>query len=491
MKLFQRRVVRRTTVICVWLVCLLVGLYLPYQKITLGVVWLGLVPALILGSVRFRKLRVVLICGAILIIGLWRGSVMVRELQKYQPLYFQEIQFTGSVADDPGFNADRNQFEFSVNQVTVKNEKLPGKVVVGVRKEPALRRGDDVLVLGKLKPSLGTSRQGSMSMAEVSVIKKNESLVEDFRQKFFSSVMNALPEPAGSLGLGYLVGLRANIPKDLSEQLQIIGLTHIIAVSGYNLTVIVQAVRRVFEKRSAYQSVMFSALLIGGFIVITGGSAPIIRAAVVSGFSLLAWYYGRTIRPALLLLLSGALTALVNPLYIWGDPGWYLSFLAFAGVLILAPLISRLFFSKSIQESTVPQLLLESICAQLCTIPYTLFLFGGVSLVAPIANLLVLPLIPIIMLLVFITGLIGMILPQIASILGVFPSALLSLQLWCIEKLSSVPHAHTEVKISLAVMMGMFALLVLAMLLLARTYRKREVEEALKIQDDSPPVIPA
>ena len=51
----------------------------------------------------------------------------------------------------------------------------------------------------------------------------------------------------------------------------------------------------------------------------------------MSGLGLLAWYFGRVIRPSVLLLVSGAATGLVNPLYVWGDPGWYLSFLAFAG----------------------------------------------------------------------------------------------------------------------------------------------------------------
>lgn len=484
MKLFLKREIRQTTIISCWLVCLLIGLYVPYQKIFIRTFWLTLVPLLILAAIKFKKLRTVLVCVAMALVGMWRSSVVFSELQKYEPLYFNNIRFTASVADDPGFNGDRNQFEFAANQIKLTGKSLPGKVVVGVRKDPELRRGDAVVVSGKIKPSVGTSRQGSMSMAEVKVVHKNESLVEDIRQNFLSSIQSSLPEPADSLGLGYLVGLRVNIPKSLSEQLQIVGLTHIIAVSGYNLTVIVQAVRRIFEKRSAYQSVAFSVLLTAGFIVITGGSAPIVRAAVVCGFSLVAWYYGRTIRPVLLLLFSGALTALINPLYIWGDPGWYLSFLAFGGVLILAPLISKLFFHKSIQESTIPQLLLESICAQLCTIPYTLFLFGGVSIIAPIANLLILPLIPIIMLLVFIVGLVGMILPQLAATISVFPAALLSLQLWCIEKLSTMPNAHSNISISLTSMISLFLMLIITTLVLTRLYRRRVIEESLKMQND-------
>lgn len=484
MGLFQRRIIRRTTLISIWLICLMVGLFLPYAGVSLSAYWLVVVPLLIALSVIFKKLKMILISVSLLVIGICRGTIMFIELTQYEPLYFQNLQFTARVADDPGYNANRNQFEFATDSIVNSNQKLPGKVVVGVREAVVVRRGDVVLVSGKLLPSKGTSRQGSVSMAQVLVIKRNQSFIEDLRQKFFNSVLSVLPEPAGSLGLGYLVGLRANIPKDLSEQLQLVGLTHIIAVSGYNLTVIVQAVRRIFEKRSAYQSVAFSVLLIAGFIVITGGSAPIVRAAVVCGFGLVSWYYGRTVRPILLLLLSGALTALANPLYIWGDPGWYLSFLAFAGVLILAPLISTLFLSKKIQDNVISQLLLESTCAQLCTVPYTLFLFGGVSVVAPFANLLVLPLIPIIMVLVFIVGIVGVVFSGVAILLGVFPASLLSLQIKSIEVLSLVPYAHSEMSITGTVMVSMFLVLCCMTLLLARANRNRQIKAALNLQND-------
>lgn len=286
-------------------------------------------------------------------------------------------------------------------------------------------------------------------------------------------MQTVLPKPHADLGLGYLVGLRANIPKDLSEQLRLVGLTHIIAVSGYNLTVIVQSMRKVLAKRSAYQAVFFTSLLLIGFLLVAGGSAPITRAAVVCGFSLLAWYYGRDVKPHILLLLSGGLTAFFNPLYVWGDPGWYLSFLAFAGVLILAPLITSYFY-KAGQPGTIMQILIETLCAQAATIPYTLYLFGSVSIIAPLANVLALPVIPVIMLLVFVTGIIGMFLPGVGAIVGMVPTALLTLQIWIIEKLSQVSFASTEVSISLINMLTLFLFLVVLVLVLSKIVTKRE-----------------
>lgn len=415
----------------------------------------------------------VLVAG--LLLGIWRGSIAVDQLQRYQPLYGGEVAVSGVVADDPGYNAERRQTEFHANGLIINNQTLPGRVLVSSYEKTSVARGDQVRATGVLKPSKGTSRQGVVGSAKVAVLVQNKSWLEDVRQRFFAAVRQALPEPHASLGLGYLVGLRADIPKELEDQLATVGLTHIIAVSGYNLTIIVQAVRRLFGKRSAYQSVVFSGLLLAGFLLVTGGSAPIIRASVVCSFSLLGWYYGRTLKPVLLLLLSGAITAFASPLYIWGDPGWYLSFLAFGGVLILAPLIVRRYFKKA--PGTTAQILIETLCAQACTIPYTLYLFGGVSVIAPLANVLVLPLIPLLMLAVFIIGLLGAVLPSVAVYAGFIPSSLLTLQLWIVEKLSSVPGAHAEVTISATLMILLFVALVLFTAMLHQHAARNQKQE--------------
>jgi competence protein ComEC len=345
---------------------------------------------------------------------------------------------------------------------------------VFTREEAAFSRGDSVVVSGKLKPTKGTTKQGIVIFSEITAHSNAQSYLESLRTRFFDSVRRALPEPHSSLGLGYLVGLRADIPKELSEQLSTTGLTHIIAVSGYNLTIIVQLVRRLLGKRSAYQSVVCAGLLLAGFLLVSGGSAPIIRASVVCGFSLVAWYYGRVFNPLVLLLLSGGITAFANPLYIWGDPGWYLSFLAFAGVLILAPLVVAHIY-KNKTPNTIIHIFVETLCAQIATVPYSLYLFGGVSLIAPLANVLVLPFIPFIMFAVFITGITGMVLPVIAAYIGLIPSSLIALQTWIVQVLSTVSWAHRTVLITKTVMVALFITIVLLMLTLRRATRSDKV----------------
>ena len=87
MKLFQKREVRRTTVISVGLASLLLGLFSAYHDMAVSALWLAVTPMLGLGVYKFPKLRVVLVIFLGLLIGLWRGSVVYKDLADYQILY--------------------------------------------------------------------------------------------------------------------------------------------------------------------------------------------------------------------------------------------------------------------------------------------------------------------------------------------------------------------------------------------------------------------
>lgn len=469
MKLGARRGIRRTTALSMACGAVLMGIALPYYGlvIPLPLMWSG---GCFLFAVLFRRMAYLSIAFIIIgcaLLGTARGAMMLEQLQHYDALFGQEVMVWGRVADDIGVNEVRHQQEFHLADIQYQDRRLPGRLHVNTFDDIQLTRGDIVQVTGKVRASKGTTRQGTVRSAKVAIISKTDSVIEKFRTQFFTAVKTIMPEPQASLGLGYVVGLRVSLPEEVNEQLRVTGLTHIIAVSGYNLTILVQAARRLFAKRSAYQSVVFAGLLLFGFVVIAGGSASINRAAVVCVLSLVAWYYGRAFKPLLLLLLSGVITGLYNPLYVWGDPGWYLSFLAFAGILLLAPLIMQRYFLHNEPRLGV-QILLETLCAQLFTLPYTMYLFGAVSLIAPLANILVLPLIPFIMIGVVISGLLGMLAPGLATMLAIVPGALLSLQLRVVERLSNLSWAHQEVAISLGAMVAMFAALMLYICLLQR-----------------------
>ena len=182
------------------------------------------------------------------------------------------------------------------------------------------------------------------------------------------------------------------------------------------------------------------------FVAITGISPSMSRAGLVAGLSLAAWYYGRKFHPIVLLMIAIAATVIVNPSYAWGDLGWQLSFAAFAGVMILAPLASRYLFGDK-KPGTIQQILIETISAQIVTAPILIAGFSQLSNVAIISNLLVLPLVPIAMLLTFIAGVGSLFLPAVAGIIGMPATWLLHYMVSVTEYLASLPWATSNVQL--------------------------------------------
>ena len=159
--------------------------------------------------------------------------------------------------------------------------------------------------------------------------------------------------------------------------------------------------------------------------------------------SIVTAYYGRGWRPLNLILFAAVITCWLNPSYIRGDISWYLSFLAFGGVMILAPLIHTRFKNKFF-DSLIGSVALESICAEVMTLPYILHTFGQMSRIGLLANVMVVTLIPLAMLLSLIAGLAGMLAPFIAGWLAWPAALLLNYMLDIAHLLAGLPHIFVE-----------------------------------------------
>lgn len=399
----------------------------------------------LIAVLKNKKVLFLVLALFFLNIGLARGQSVV---SSYIPLMSElnkKVVIVGTVAEDASIT-DRKQIEFRVTNLYISkpNEQVPSGGRIKVRGFPKtkINRNDVIRVEGRLRPSLG-NQQGQIYYAQISLVARNQSYIERLRSKFIAGTYNALPEVQASLGLGLLVGTRSLLPSSLEDALVITGLMHIVAVSGYNLTILVRFARRVFSRSSKYLATAISFALIFSFLAVTGLSPSVMRAAIVSTIALLAWYYGRTIKASILLLVSAVITAGLNPSYLWFDIGWYLSFLAFYGVLILAPTISaRLFPKKS--PGALWQLTIETFCAQIMTLPLILFIFSRVSIISFVANLIVLPLVPLAMLLTFLAGLSGMLLPVYSGWIGWPARWLLHFNVFSIEKLSQISWASQQ-----------------------------------------------
>jgi competence protein ComEC len=390
---------------------------------------------------RHRAYMYIAVLAAGMLVGLWRGSIEQAGLSNYRIAFGSNVIITGKISDDIDTNT-RGQKVIRLTAIASNGVNYPGSLWVTSDTEDSFRRDDTVTVQGSLTDGFA-GYVGAIYDAKVSNVERAPSWALDLRDTFSGAIRSNISEPMGSLGVGFLVGQKSALPKDFVDALKIAGLTHIVVASGYNLTILVRFARKLFEKISKFQAVFFSASLVVGFMAITGWSASMTRAGLVSGLGLLAWYYGRKFHPITLLAIAAATTTLWYPAYAWGNIGWELSFVAFAGVLILAPLLHAYFYADE-KPKFVARTVIETISAQVVTLPIMLVAFGQGSIVAILSNLLVLPLVPLAMLLTFIAGLGQLLFAPIAAILAWPASVLLSYMVGVIKWTASFQWAQVS-----------------------------------------------
>nr|MDQ2973730.1 ComEC family competence protein [bacterium] len=402
---------RRTTVLSVGFASLIAGIgFARLSYSTLAVGWILLCVPLVLAALltKLRWLPLACIVFAGFTFGWWRGGQVLYQAADYEAAFGEKVTVQVK-ADSDGAYDDKGQMIFDASKITIiepEARDLIGRITVAGFGSNDIRRGDMVIAEGKLYPTRG-GKQARMSFAQMKVESRSNSVIEKLRRRFLANLRTNLPEPQASFGAGLLIGQTRELPQEYVDILRIVGLSHIIAVSGYNLTILAELFNKKVNKRSKFRGLVFSLLFIIIFVALAGTSASIARAAVVAILSVIAGFYGRKFKPVLLILFVAAASAYLNPLNVWGDIGWYLSFLAFFGVLVLAPAIQKRLWKKS-EPKLFAKIALESFSAQIMTLPFVLFIFGQLSVVSLASNLIVLPLIPLAMLLTATAGIAGM-----------------------------------------------------------------------------------
>jgi ComEC/Rec2-related protein len=203
-----------------------------------------------------------------------------------------------------------------------------------------------------------------------------------------------LPEPQASLLIGILFGSERAFSDQFEEQLRISGTTHIIAASGYNVTILILACGKIFGFIKKKYRLIISLVLIWLYCILSGLGASILRATMMGSITILALLSGN-VRNTHILIPSGVFfLILINPKIIF-DIGFQLSILATLGLIYVLPSIEGL-IEKTFNIKSVPQFfednLLGTISCTLSTLPISISIFGKVSLVSVFANVLVLPL---------------------------------------------------------------------------------------------------
>lgn len=254
-------------------------------------------------------------------------------------------------------------------------------------------------------------------------------------------ISRLFPEPNSSFLAGLLFGAKKTIPSDLREAFQKTGTAHLVALSGFNISIVASFITRSLAFLWIPIKAAFPLSLLGiiGFVLLTGAQASVVRAGIMGILVLLARNFGRCSNFRNALTLSAALMVWVNPKILFFDIGFQLSFAATLGLFLLAPYFQEKlkFFPNFLNAREV---LSSSAAALIFTLPLTMHYFKNFSYLALLANLLVVPLVPVVMLLGFWVVFLAFFFYPFGEILAWFVWPLLEFEIRSIKFLSSFPN---------------------------------------------------
>lgn len=280
-----------------------------------------------------------------------------------------------------------------------------------------------------------------LSFSDVEVIETAGVSIRGFlfsiKNFFLKNIGRAIGEPHAALGGGITVGAKRSLGDELLHAFQVTGLIHIVVLSGYNVTIIAEAIMRTLSFLPLRVALSIGALSIGFFVLMVGAGATIVRAGIMAVLALIARATGRTYELTRALIVAGVLMLLINPLILVYDPSFQLSFIATLGLIYVAPWIEKLIPWVS-DRFGLKEIVGATIGTQIAVFPLLLYLTGLLSLSSLPTNILVLPIIPLAMLLTFFAGIFGSI-PGIGILIGIPAYVALSYILFLVEFIAEIP----------------------------------------------------
>lgn len=425
-----------------------------------------------LAIIFFRKniwIRTALISLAVFLFAIFRyGAVQPWNSPDWIGHYNgKKVEIVGVVDSEPEKDIVT---KFVVEVLSVDEKKdIRGKILVTVRNYPEREFGEKIKISGEVKEPEDfedfsyknyLSRFGVysvMSFPEVEPTKSQfvergftENIwfqtrfrLNSLRKIFETGIEMTLPEPHASFMSGLILGSKKSIPDWLLDEFKITGTTHIIALSGFNITIIVVVLKNLTHGLSRRLSFWFPILSVFLFVVLTGAQASVVRAAIMGSMLLLATRLGRQGNAFVSIAFTAAAMICLNPLILRFDIGFQLSFAALVGLIYVAPFIDKYFLR-------LPKIIAENLsltlAAQIAAAPIIIYNFKTFSFIAPVANVLILPLIPLVMAIGFISSVLAILFEPLGRLLGYLAFGFLEYMIRVVEYLSSVPIASIDIE---------------------------------------------
>ena len=373
-----------------------------------------------------RKEFIVLILILLsLLLGGYRYSFVFRELKNTAIIEEARIEINARIIAEPILKESYQRIV--IPKIVIYTDRYPrynyGDIIniKGTVKPFAdFRSYSSIIVSGRMSnPSIELISPAKFSLRKVSLLIKN---------KIVSSLQKIISEPQSSLLVSLMFGAKNNLTSVLEEQIRKCGLSHVIVASGLHLSIITKALSGFLDILCMSNSLnfIFSFLFILSFAFMAGLTPSIIRAAIMAFLLILSRFNFRLYNSFNALLLAAVIMIWLNPMILFWDLGFQLSFLATTGIIFLYPLWKENSFWQqdwfNQKGKIIRETLLSTFSALTFVIPWIIFKTDAFSLVSPITNLLILPFVPSIMM--------GGIIVAISSLLfypfGLFFGALLN-----------------------------------------------------------------
>lgn len=385
-------------------------------------------------SLNYFLLLCFFLIGLFLGFSRWQYVNFNQQQQSKNFIFAEKIELVGQIVSEVDVRTDRQLLTLKPNVEENNNHNSTGKILITTTLYPSYQYGDILKIRGELKPPVifpdfdyaaYLERFGIVAVMyypQIIHVGQTDSFYSwllKIKLKLIDQVNKLLPEPEASFLNGLLWGAKRAIPAVVLEQFNITGTTHIVALSGYNITVLGLIVFFIapwlgLHRKKAFWLVVFIIIL---FIFLTGYPASVVRAGIMGILVLVAYRWGGGVKPGILLITSATLMCAINPYILLADVGFQLSFLATIGLIYLTPWLEKfgtfLPLKLGIRESVI-----ATLAAIIMTTPLIIYQFGRFSVVALVVNVLILFVIPLVMAIGFLAVLISLILFPLGQLLA-------------------------------------------------------------------------
>jgi len=439
-------------------------------KIDLLIIYLiFLALVLMIIFINEKKPRQIALILILLLIGYYRYQINIPKVTKNDIQYYnnqpglayqdlQQITFSGLVNDNPQRKLDNQKL--IIKSLSLDNKKVSGKVLIKVPLYPEYHYGDLLKITCALQiPNQFEKFDYAKYLAryhiysvcyspEIKVLKENQgnffkTQLLKLKIKIEETINKNLVEPQASVLVGLLIGTTYGIDPELAKNFNLTGTSHIIAISGMHITLLASYLMNILLGIGLWRRTAFylTTAFIIFYITLISFMPSAVRAGIMGFLVLLALNIGRVNLSLNAIFFAGAVMVLINPLVVIVDLGFQFSFLAVLGLIYFEKNIENLLkFLPSFLG--IKENLATTFAAQIFTLPWLVFKLGNLSLIAPIANLLILPLSAPMIIGGLIAVIVGLIIPVIAPIFFWLNWVILGYFVLIVEKLVTIKNSY-------------------------------------------------